>query len=217
MVAGRRSAECDSCGAPCGTWVASLGMALCAECERAGAAYPTRDPVLVGDVLAGLADVMAQGVMAQGARVVAQRTRPGSAVGEGSGVRTLCGAGGVVREESGSRERGAVQDLVGPESGAPDERAPALAACDRCGARADWHRTVRGRWVMIEPGELTARLVPAGRRWRVGGDGTAVNLGAAVPSDRCRVSHFDVCPARPAPADSPVLLALWRSHARRTA
>ncbi|SEC96379.1 hypothetical protein [Streptomyces sp. TLI_105] len=52
MVAGRRGAECESCGAPYGTWVASLGMALCAECERAGAAHPTRDPVLVGDVLA---------------------------------------------------------------------------------------------------------------------------------------------------------------------
>ncbi|MFF0555828.1 hypothetical protein [Streptomyces sp. NPDC004266] len=27
-------------------------MTLCAECERVGAAHPTRDPVLVGDVLA---------------------------------------------------------------------------------------------------------------------------------------------------------------------
>ncbi|MFH9723429.1 hypothetical protein ACH4M4_10715 [Streptomyces sp. NPDC017254] len=51
MVAGRRSAECDSCGVPHGTWVASLGMALCAECEQAGAAQPARDPVLVGEVL----------------------------------------------------------------------------------------------------------------------------------------------------------------------
>ncbi|GGU76304.1 hypothetical protein GCM10010275_08420 [Streptomyces litmocidini] len=184
MVAGRRSAECDSCGTPYGTWVTSLGMTLCAECERTGAAHPERDPVLVGDVLAGLVEVVAQG-----ARVVAQRTRPGSAV----------------------------RDEAGPVSDTPDARAPVPAVCDRCGALAEWHRTARGRWVMIEPGELTARLVPAGRRWRVGGDGTAVDLGAAVPSDGCRVSHFDVCPARPAPADSPVMLALWRSHARRTA
>ncbi|MGW8762426.1 hypothetical protein ACWGN5_07995 [Streptomyces sp. NPDC055815] len=34
-------------------------MALCAECERAGAAHPVREPVLVGDVLAGLADIVA--------------------------------------------------------------------------------------------------------------------------------------------------------------
>ncbi|MGW4850037.1 hypothetical protein ACWEPZ_02245 [Streptomyces sp. NPDC004288] len=58
MVAGRRSEECDSCGAPYGTWVASLRMFLCAECERAGAAHPVREPVLVGDVLASLAAVV---------------------------------------------------------------------------------------------------------------------------------------------------------------
>ncbi|MGW4705357.1 hypothetical protein [Streptomyces sp. NPDC004285] len=58
MVAGRRSEECDSCGAPYGTWVPSLRMSLCAECERAGAAHPVREPVLVGDVLAGLAAVV---------------------------------------------------------------------------------------------------------------------------------------------------------------
>ncbi|WP_225801183.1 DUF6083 domain-containing protein [Streptomyces sp. NK15101] len=214
MVAGRRSAECDSCGAPYGRWVASLGMALCAECERAGAAHPGRDPVPVGEILAGLADVVNQD-----ARVVAQRARPGSAVrgaaGPGSAVRDLLGSGSAVRDGAGAGH--AVRDVAGPGSGASDERAPVLAACDRCGARTEWHRTVRGRWIMIEPGELTARLVPVGRRWRVGGDGTAVNLGAAAPSDRCRVSHFDVCPSRPAPADSPVMLALWRSHARRTA
>ncbi|MFI8765626.1 hypothetical protein ACIGN6_11975 [Streptomyces sp. NPDC053792] len=52
MVADRRRAECDSCGVPCGAWVASLGMALCGECERAGSAQPAREPVLVGEVLA---------------------------------------------------------------------------------------------------------------------------------------------------------------------
>jgi hypothetical protein len=70
---------------------------------------------------------------------------------------------------------------------------------------------------MIEPGEVPAGSVPPGRRWRIAGDGTAVNLGAASPSDTCRVCHFDVCPTRPAPYDSPVLLALWRKHARRGA
>ncbi|MDV5147033.1 DUF6083 domain-containing protein [Streptomyces sp. SBC-4] len=97
----------------------------------------------------------------------------------------------------------------------PDSRSSSPATCGACGAGAAWHRTVRGRWVMIEPGELPARVVPAGRRWRVAGDGTAVDLSPAVPSDTCRVSHFDVCPGRPAPTGSPVLLALWRGHARR--
>ncbi|MGV9687678.1 hypothetical protein ACWDUX_00930 [Streptomyces sp. NPDC003444] len=59
MGAGRRSAECDFCGAPYGAWVASLGMALCPDCERAGTDQPARDPVLVGDVLAGLAGALA--------------------------------------------------------------------------------------------------------------------------------------------------------------
>ncbi|MGW5775727.1 hypothetical protein [Streptomyces sp. NPDC003863] len=51
MAAGRRRAECDSCGVPCGAWVASLGMALCVECEQAGMGHPAREPVLVGEVL----------------------------------------------------------------------------------------------------------------------------------------------------------------------
>ncbi|MFE5830440.1 hypothetical protein ACFQ67_09445 [Streptomyces sp. NPDC056488] len=58
MVAGRRSEECDFCGAPYGVWVASLGMALCSACERTGADRPAREPVLVGDILAGLADAL---------------------------------------------------------------------------------------------------------------------------------------------------------------
>ncbi|MGA5868227.1 hypothetical protein [Streptomyces cinereoruber] len=55
MVVGRRSEECDFCCAPYGTWVASLGMALCSACARTGENRPARDPVLVGDVLADLA------------------------------------------------------------------------------------------------------------------------------------------------------------------
>lgn len=165
MVSGRRSDECEACGAPYGIWVVSLGMALCGSCEQAGADHPAREPVLVGEVLAGVADA------------VTHAARSGRAV--------------------------------------PDARRPPAATCDGCGASTEWHRTLRGRWVMIEPGELAARVVPAGRRWRIAGDGTAVNLGPAVPSDTCRVSHFDVCPARPEPVGAPVLLALWRGHARR--
>ncbi|MGW6395331.1 DUF6083 domain-containing protein [Streptomyces sp. NPDC055103] len=165
MVSGRRCDECEACGAPYGIWVASLGMALCGSCEQAGSDRPAREPVLVGDVLAGMTEA------------VTRAARTGRAV--------------------------------------PDARKPSHATCSACGAGAEWHRTVRGRWVMIEPGELSVRAVPAGRRWRVAGDGTAVGLGPAVPSDTCRVSHTDVCPGRPAPTGSPVLLALWRGHARR--
>ncbi|MFI0926076.1 DUF6083 domain-containing protein [Streptomyces sp. NPDC021012] len=195
MVTGRRREECDSCGAPYGTWITSLRMALCAECERVGAAHPVRDPVLVGDVLAGLTDLVS-------------RPRPRA----GGAVRDVARSVGSVPQQ-----RSPLSASSGCSASSASSEASALVVCDRCGARAEWRRTVWGRRVLLEPGELTAGLVPAGRRWRVAGDGTAVNLGSAVPSDTCRVTHFDVCPARPAPADSPVMLALWRSHAWRTA
>ncbi len=198
MGSGRRNDECDSCGAPYGTWVPSLGMFLCPECEGAGAAQPARDPVLVGDVLAGLVD--AASFVVRGGGVV-RDARFGEAVRD---VRRA--AVGVPEPRSG-----------GSTPSAPRAVGPATSACRRCGGQGAWHRTLRGRWIMIEPGELTTAAVPAGSRWRVAGDGTAVNLGSAVPSDTCRVSHFDVCAAGPEPVGSLVLLALWRAHARRIA
>ncbi|MBD0710286.1 MULTISPECIES: hypothetical protein [unclassified Streptomyces] len=62
MGSGRRGDDgCDSCGAPYGLWVASLGMVLCPECEGADADHPAREPVLVGDVLAGLVAAVGHG------------------------------------------------------------------------------------------------------------------------------------------------------------
>ncbi|MEU2072923.1 DUF6083 domain-containing protein [Streptomyces sp. NPDC013489] len=172
-------------------------MVLCTSCEGAGAAHPARDPVLVGDVLAGLVDAA-------------------SFAARGGGVRDLR-LGEAMRDV-----RRAAVGVPEPRSGGtapvvPRATGPAASACRRCGAQAVWHRTVRGRWIMIEPGELATSAVPAGSRWRITGDGTAVNLGSAVPSDTCRVSHFDVCAAGPEPVGSLVLLALWRGHARRIA
>jgi hypothetical protein len=76
-----------------------------------------------------------------------------------------------------------------------DPRPGGDTSCRSCGAMAEWHRTENGRWVLIEPGAFPAASIPAGKRWRVAGDGTAVNLGCAVPSDICRVSHADLCTA----------------------
>ncbi|MFB6623500.1 DUF6083 domain-containing protein [Streptomyces sp. NPDC056374] len=173
-------------------------MVLCTPCEGAGAAHPARDPVLVGDVLAGLVDAVS--FAARGGGVV-RDLRLGEAIRD---VRRA--AVGVPEPRSG-----------GTAPAVPRATGPAASACRRCGAQAAWHRTVRGRWIMIEPGELATSAVPAGSRWRIAGDGTAVNLGSAVPSDTCRVSHFDVCAAGPEPVGSLVLLALWRGHARRIA
>ncbi|MFE6059539.1 DUF6083 domain-containing protein [Streptomyces sp. NPDC056431] len=178
-------------------------MLLCPQCEGAGAAHPTRDPVLVGDVLAGLVDA------ASFTDAAASAVRGGVVrdVRFGEAIRDVPRAAvGVPEPRSG-----------GSASSVPRAAGPATSACRRCGGRGTWYRTVRGRWIMIEPGELATTAVPAGSRWRVAGDGTAVNLGSAVPSDTCRVSHFDVCAASPEPVGSLVLLALWRGHARRIA
>ncbi|CAL9471418.1 DUF6083 domain-containing protein [Streptomyces sp. enrichment culture] len=78
----------------------------------------------------------------------------------------------------------------------PSPRTGAPMTCRYCGGRARWHRTTGDRWVAIEPGVRPVAGVPRGRRWYIAGDGTAVHLHGAVPADTCRVSHFDVCPAR---------------------
>jgi Family of unknown function (DUF6083) len=86
------------------------------------------------------------------------------------------------------------------------------ASCKDCGAECAWHRTERGRWLLLEPGGYPTDKVPPGKRWRVAGDGTAVNLGSANPTDECRITHFDVCPAKSAPDDGSPLLAIWRQR-----
>ncbi|WP_374582889.1 DUF6083 domain-containing protein [Frankia sp. CiP3] len=94
-----------------------------------------------------------------------------------------------------------------------DVRAGSPTTCRDCGAAGSWHRTVNGRWIILEPGDYPIGKVPSGRRWRVAGDGTAVNLRSALPTDSCRITHFDVCPAGPEPADAPFLRAVWLRNA----
>jgi Family of unknown function (DUF6083) len=76
-----------------------------------------------------------------------------------------------------------------------EPRSGGETSCRSCGATVEWHRTEHGRWVLIEPGGFPIASVSAGKGWRIAGDGTAVNLGSAVPSDICRVGHVDVCTA----------------------
>ncbi|MCJ0868869.1 hypothetical protein [Streptomyces sp. AP-93] len=60
LIPSARAADCDACGGPRAKWVASLAMALCTVCEQAGTRHPEREPVLVGEVLAGAADALAR-------------------------------------------------------------------------------------------------------------------------------------------------------------
>jgi Family of unknown function (DUF6083) len=93
-----------------------------------------------------------------------------------------------------------------------DPRDGNASACRDCGAAVTWHRTTNGRWLLLEPGGYPTDKIPPGRRWRVAGDGTAVNLGSANPTDECQITHFDVCPAKRAPDDSSLLLVIWRQR-----
>lgn len=61
----------------------------------------------------------------------------------------------------------------------------------------------------MEPGGVPAGSVPPGKRYRIAGDGTAVNLRSSQPADTCRISHFDVCGAKQRPTGSVVLERRW--------
>ncbi|MEU2116593.1 DUF6083 domain-containing protein [Streptomyces sp. NPDC016459] len=169
-------------------------MALCPGCDGARAAAATRDPVLVGDVLAGLIDAAAFAV------------RPGHAVPEAR-------SGAFAPR---SRPLGHVPEPRSEGLG-PDTAGAALGECAWCGARVEWRPTALGHWLMIEPGALRAGVVPEDSRRRVADDGTVGDPGAVLPSDTCRVAHADVCGAHPEPVGFPVLSALWRGHVRRSA
>ncbi|WP_174552591.1 DUF6083 domain-containing protein [Nocardia speluncae] len=95
-----------------------------------------------------------------------------------------------------------------------DAREGTPTACKHCETECSWHRTRNGRWLLMEPGFYPTAKIPPGKRWRVAGDGTAINLGGANPTDECRITHFDVCPARRAPEDGTLLLAIWRGNHR---
>ncbi|MGW6686556.1 DUF6083 domain-containing protein [Streptomyces sp. NPDC054961] len=194
-ISSARTSFCDACGDPHARWTASLGLSLCTGCERAGVGHPDREPVLVGEVLAGTAEALARAARTAGSATLVRAVRSVSSV---RSVRS----GSSVHSARSDAPAGSVRD-------------PRRTVCRTCGGEAEWHRTVRGRWLMIEPGAWPVGSVPAGKRWHIAADGTAVTLGAPAPSDRCRISHFDVCPLGPAPTGSPVLLALWSRNAQR--
>ncbi|MFD5028089.1 DUF6083 domain-containing protein [Streptomyces sp. NPDC058373] len=100
-----------------------------------------------------------------------------------------------------------------PKVPSPGEGKP--MTCRYCFAPGRWHTTVGGAWIPMEPDPFPAYRVPPRHRWRIAPDGTALPLGRAVPADTCRVSHFSVCPARPAPLESPELMARRRAHGGR--
>ncbi|MCX5211615.1 DUF6083 domain-containing protein [Kitasatospora sp. NBC_00240] len=172
---------CDSCRRPLTRWTTAVGGTRCTGCAPAAADPTDREPVTLGEALAGAFAEVARSVPAA-PLLPAQRTGPAAA---------------EAHAEAGL-----------------DPGAEAGATCRRCGARAVWHLTVRGRWILMEPGEWPTGAVPVGKRWRITADGIAVNLGASGRTDTCRISHFDTCSEEPAPYESSVMLGLWHQHAR---
>ncbi|MFJ4922145.1 DUF6083 domain-containing protein [Streptomyces sp. NPDC088725] len=144
-----------------------------------------------------------------------ERAGPGHRDREPVLVGDVLAAANAVTAHAG-RTATAVPEAPGVP-GVPEQRSSGTTSCKSCGRVVIWHRTVNGRWIMIEPGDWLVGSIPAGKRWRIAGDGTAVSLGRASPSDTCRICHFDVCPSGPAPANSPSLLLLWRGLAQRGA
>jgi hypothetical protein len=65
--------------------------------------------------------------------------------------------------------------------------------------------------------EFATSQIAAGHRWRIGSDGTAINLHGSNPTDTVRACHWDACPARQAPVHSKPLLELWQQRARHSA
>ncbi|MEX0169125.1 hypothetical protein [Streptomyces sp. LMG1-1-1.1] len=82
-------------------------MALCGACERADSEQPVREPVLVGDVLAGLATAVTfaagSGRAVPDGAAVTFAARSGRAVPDArnpsTGTRDGCGAGAPARTD----------------------------------------------------------------------------------------------------------------------
>ncbi|MFE2910088.1 DUF6083 domain-containing protein [Kitasatospora indigofera] len=178
---------CESCRRPLTRWTTAVGGTRCTGCAPVAADPSDREPVTLGEALAGAFAEVARSVPAA-PLLPAQRTGGPSAAGAHAAARPGSAPG-------------------------PGADAGAGAGCRRCGARAIWHLTVRGRWILMEPGEWPTGAVPVGKRWRITADGIAVNLGASGRPDTCRISHFDTCAEEPAPYESSVMLGLWHQHA----
>ncbi|MCX4673595.1 DUF6083 domain-containing protein [Streptomyces sp. NBC_01381] len=81
-----------------------------------------------------------------------------------------------------------------------------LAQCDVCRMGVRRHSDSEGSTVDLDLREAPVGLVPAGLRWYVAGDGTAINLGQAGP-ETVRVRHHDACHS--GRADLTTLRTLW--------
>ncbi|MEV0848272.1 DUF6083 domain-containing protein [Streptomyces sp. NPDC049954] len=151
-------------------------MTVCDRCERVGGVSPGPEPVPLAEVLPEVLSAL----------------RPAASVAGPPVAR----GGGAVRSPvaSGQSPSRAARRLAAiPDQGGPD--APVFGRCGLCGAPAEWRRTARGRWVLLEPGERPCALVPPGSRWRIAADGTAVGVTGGPSWRPCRAAHHELCPA----------------------
>ncbi|MFE9250475.1 DUF6083 domain-containing protein [Streptomyces sp. NPDC007088] len=155
-------------------------MTVCDRCERVGGVSPGPDPVPLAEVLPGVLSAL------RPAPPVAASTVTGGGGDGGGAARSP-----VVSGQDPSRVPRRLASI--PGQGGP--RAPVFGRCGLCGAPAEWRRTARGRWVLLEPGERPCALVPPGSRWRIVADGTAVGVTGGPSWRPCRAAHREQCPA----------------------
>lgn len=85
----------------------------------------------------------------------------------------------------------------------------ALEQCPECQMVIRRHLDIEGDTVELDLREAPVGLVPAALRWRVAGDGTALNLGWTEPAETVRVRHRDACHSTQ--PELATLHALWGS------
>lgn len=89
---------------------------------------------------------------------------------------------------------------------------PAGHSCRDCGAPIGWYTTVNGKWIPMEPAHYPVSEIPPTHRWEIVHGDTASHMRGIPEDGQCRICHFDVCPHRAEPPESPRLRQVWKHH-----
>lgn len=79
------------------------------------------------------------------------------------------------------------------DAAAGDPREGSPGQCRTCQVEVRWHKTRLGKSIALDIEPVPVLTLALGKRWRVAGDGVALNLGRSAPTDTCRRCHFDAC------------------------
>jgi len=91
---------------------------------------------------------------------------------------------------------------------------PAGTPCSRCGGLLVWFRTIKGKWVALDPGRIPATKLPAEDQWYAK-DGVAHRPRQGQALSMARFRHALVCGREPAPDQWSPLFNIWASNTPR--